>query len=170
MSIRLIPCAGARQKAISHITRTALYEAFEFLRADLLKFTFSSLRFHSVSVVKPIGCFKDTGRRAIPGVDGRYPIVRGYYRRRKDAIRKCALVALMLRASVFAVQHQGWCATGRRAHLTYGRYGRSNRCRNGKGGPWANDVYVVSGKCIFDLIDFILMDWVEIVRRKAERL
>jgi len=69
----------------------------------------------------------------------------------------------------FAVQHQGWCATGPRAHLTYRKYGRSNRCRNGKGGPWANDVYVVFGKCIFDLIDFVLMDWVEIVRRKPEK-
>ena len=68
----------------------------------------------------------------------------------------------------FAVQHQGWCATGPKAHVTYRRYGRSNRCRNGKGGPWANDVYVVSGKCIFDLIDIMLMDWVEIIRRKAE--
>ena len=96
--------------------------------------------------VKPLGCFKDTGRRAIPGVDGRYPIVRGYYRRRKEAIRRCALVAMRFGYRVFAVQHQGWCATGPRAHLTYRKYGRSNRCRNGKGGPWANDVYSVTGK------------------------
>ena len=115
----------------------------------------SSLRFHSVSTVKPIGCFKDTGRRAIPGVDGRYPIVRGYYRRRKEAIQKCGAVALMRGYKAFAVQHQGWCATGPRAHLTYKRYGRSNRCRNGKGGPWANDVYVVSGKSIINVIGFI---------------
>ena len=47
---------------------------------------------------------------------------------------------------MFAVQHGGWCASTKRAHLTYGRYGRSNRCRNGKGGPWANDVYVLKGK------------------------
>ena len=47
---------------------------------------------------------------------------------------------------MFAVQHQGWCASSRRAHLTYGRYGKSNRCRNGKGGPWANDVYVLRGE------------------------
>ena len=44
------------------------------------------------------------------------------------------------------MQHQGWCATGPRAHVTYRKYGRSNRCRNGKGGPWANDVYIISGK------------------------
>ena len=30
--------------------------------------------------------------------------------------------------------------------MTYRKYGRSNRCRNGKGGPWANDVYIISGK------------------------
>ena len=47
---------------------------------------------------------------------------------------------------VFAVQHGGWCAASRTGHLTYRRYGKSNRCRNGKGGPWANDVYVLRGK------------------------
>ena len=47
---------------------------------------------------------------------------------------------------MFAVQHGGWCASARRAHLTYRKYGTSNRCRNGKGGPWANDVYVLRGK------------------------
>ena len=47
---------------------------------------------------------------------------------------------------MFAVQHQGWCASSRTAHLTYRKYGTSNRCRNGKGGPWANDVYVLRGK------------------------
>ena len=97
-------------------------------------------------IVKSLGCFKDTGRRAIPGVDGRYPIVRGYYRKRADALKKCAAVAMRFGYRAFAVQHQGWCATGPRAHVTYGKYGRSNRCRNGKGGPWANDVYRVYGK------------------------
>ena len=47
---------------------------------------------------------------------------------------------------MFAVQHGGWCAASRTGHLTYSRYGRSNRCRNGKGGPWANDVYVLKGQ------------------------
>ena len=30
--------------------------------------------------------------------------------------------------------------------MTYKKYGRSNRCRNGKGGPWANDVYKIAGE------------------------
>ena len=84
-------------------------------------------------------------------MDGRNPLVTGYYRRRIDAILKCAFVALRFGFKVFAVQHQGWCATGPRAHLTYRKYGQSNRCKNGKGGPWANDVYVVSGKRILSL-------------------
>jgi len=96
--------------------------------------------------VKSIGCFRDTGRRAIPGVDGTDILLRDQYRRRADAIDKCALVSLKRRHKAFAVQHGGWCATGPKAHLTYRRYGRSHRCRNGKGGPWANDVYFISGE------------------------
>ncbi|CAH3194779.1 unnamed protein product [Porites evermanni] len=97
--------------------------------------------------IKRIGCFKDTSRRAIPGVDGRGPLLTGYYRRRREAIKKCALYAVMYGFRAFAVQHQGWCATGPKAHVTYRKYGKSNRCRNGKGGPWANDVYMISGTC-----------------------
>lgn len=32
---------------------------------------------------------------------------------------------------------------GPRAKLTYKKYGTSKRCREGKGGPWANNVYVI---------------------------
>ena len=78
-------------------------------------------------------------------MDGRNILVKGYYRKRADAILKCALVAMKYRWPVFSIQHQGWCATGPRAHVTYRKYGRFNRCKNGKGGPWANDVYRISG-------------------------
>jgi len=96
--------------------------------------------------VQRIGCFKDTARRAIPQMDGRSVLLRGNYQRRAFAIRKCALVSATLGYKMFAVQHGGWCATGPRAQYTFAKYGRSNRCRNGKGGPWANDVYRVSGE------------------------
>ena len=97
---------------------------------------------------KGIGCFRDTGRRAIATMEGRSRLLKGHYRRRRDAIRKCALAAYRRGYRVFAVQHGGWCASAKRAHLTYGRYGRSNKCRNGKGGPWANDVYILKGRNI----------------------
>ena len=95
---------------------------------------------------KGLGCYRDTGRRAIATMEGRSRLLKGHYRRRRDAIRKCALAAYKRGYRVFAVQHGGWCAASRTGHRTYGRYGRSNRCRNGKGGPWANDVYVLKGK------------------------
>ena len=110
--------------------------------------------FFLLLLVKSIGCYRDTGRRAIPQMDGRNPLVTGFYRRRADAILKCALVAMRFGYRAFAVQHQGWCATGPRAHVTYRKYGRSNRCRNGKGGPWANDVYTIHGKC-YEMSAFI---------------
>ena len=103
----------------------------------------------SLHTVKSLGCYKDTGRRAIPPMDGRNPLVKGFYRRRADAILKCALVALRFGFPVFAIQNQGWCATGPRARVTYRKYGRSNRCKNGKGGPWANDVYQITGEFNF---------------------
>ena len=99
-----------------------------------------------LGLVHRIGCFKDTSRRAIPILEGKSPFLRGNYQRRRHAIRKCALVAIRRGYSVLGVQHSGQCASGPLAHRTFGRYGRSNRCRNGKGGPWANDVYRISGK------------------------
>ena len=105
--------------------------------------------FHSHFItltVKYTGCYRDNKPRAIPGKDGKDVLIRDYYRKRVDAVSKCALVALRFGFRVFAVQHQGWCATGPRAHRTYHKYGRSKRCRNGKGGPLANDVYTIYGK------------------------
>ena len=96
-------------------------------------------------LAKGIGCFRDTGRRAVATMEGKSHLLAGHYRRRRDAIRKCALAAERRGYRVFAIQHGGWCAASRTAYRTYSKYGRSNRCRNGKGGPWANDVYFLKG-------------------------
>ena len=95
-----------------------------------------------------LGFFRDTGRRAISTLEGRSRLLKGNYRRRRYAIQKCAGAALRRGYRVFAIQHQGWCASARYAYRTYRRYGISKRCRKGKGGPWANDVYVLRGKLI----------------------
>lgn len=102
--------------------------------------------FTILNLAYSIGCYKDTRRRAIRPLEGRSRFLKGNYRRRRDAIRKCFQAAYRRGYKVFALQHQGWCASSRMAHITYRKYGKSNRCRNGKGGPWANDVYVVRGK------------------------
>ena len=107
-------------------------------------------------LVQRVGCFKDTSRRAIPQLDGKSILLRGSYRHRKFARRKCALEAARRGYKFMAIQHGGWCASGPRAHRTFARYGRSNRCRNGKGGPWANDVYRISGE-VFQ--KYLLKKW-----------
>ena len=94
------------------------------------------------------GCFRDTGRRAVATLEGRSRLLKGSYRRRRYAIQKCAMAAKRRGWGVFAVQHGGWCASAKYAYRTYGKYGRSNRCRHGKGGPWANDVYFLKGKFV----------------------
>lgn len=42
---------------------------------------------------------------------------------------------------VFAVQNGGACFSGPEAEQTYKRYGKSESCKSGKGGPFANNVY-----------------------------
>ena len=100
-------------------------------------------------VVQRVGCFKDTSRRAIPYREGRSILLKGNYQKRRFAIKKCALDAARFGYKYIGVQHGGQCFSGPRAQFTYARYGRSNRCRNGKGGGWANDVYRISGEVIF---------------------
>ena len=101
---------------------------------------------HSISIIAiSKGCYRDTGRRAIAPLEGRSRLLKGSYRRRRYAIEKCALAAKRRGYSMFAIQHGGWCASTKYAYRTYRKYGTSRKCRNGKGGPWANDVYVVKG-------------------------
>eukprot|EP00058_Branchiostoma_floridae_P006984 XP_002592472.1 hypothetical protein BRAFLDRAFT_68958 [Branchiostoma floridae] len=67
------------------------------------------------------------------------------------------LKALSRGFTVFAVQDGGWCAGSADGHSTYNRYGPSTDCAgDGKGGPWANDVYeiTVSGPFAVQL-DFV---------------
>ena len=47
---------------------------------------------------------------------------------------------------MFGVQNGGWCASGPAAKQTYKKYGESSACRQGEGGPGANDVYEIGGQ------------------------
>ena len=85
-------------------------------------------------------------------MDGTSFLLRGNYQRRPNAIARCASEALKRGYRVMGIQHGGWCASGPRAQLTYAKYGKSNKCRNGKGGPWANDVYRISGEFCLQIL------------------
>ena len=105
----------------------------------------SKVFFSFIFLVQRIGCFRDTSRRAIPQLDGRSRLLRGNYQRRANPIEKCAAESIKRGFYFMGLQNGGWCASGPRAQYTFAKYGRSNRCKNGKGGPWANDVYRVVG-------------------------
>ena len=70
----------------------------------------------------------------------------GSYKARKDAIEKCYQAAKKRGFLVFAVQDGGWCAASATAPQTFDKYGKSTACMpDGKGGEWANQVYVIKG-------------------------
>ena len=96
-----------------------------------------------------VGCYKDSYIRAIKCVEWRIHygftdpfMFHGNHKRRKEAIRKCGFFARMHGYKMFAVQDGGMCFTSSTAHKTYNKYGTSQYCKSdGKGGPWANQVY-----------------------------
>ena len=97
----------------------------------------------SFSAYTHLGCWKDTARRAVPQIEGSDPRIRGNYVRRGDAINKCYQVARQRKMIIFAVQNGGWCAAATNLN-GYRKYGKAGNCKNGKGGPWANDVYRIT--------------------------
>ncbi|CAH3178988.1 unnamed protein product [Porites lobata] len=95
---------------------------------------------------KNVGCYKDTSSRAIPTLEDRDPILDGQYSSRKNPIAKCALAARKKGYRMFAIQDGGWCASSATAGKTFNKYGKSDACRQGEGGAWANDVYILQGQ------------------------
>ena len=95
-----------------------------------------------------VGCYKDTGERAIEILEGRVPILNGSYSSRNNSIAKCAVAAMRVGYNMFAVQDGGQCFGSAAAPQTFDKYGESDACgADGEGGPGANQVYVIKGKC-----------------------
>ena len=91
-----------------------------------------------------VGCYKDTGHRAIEILEGRVPIINESYYFRNNPIEKCAVAAMTVGYSMFALQDGGECFGSATAPQTFDKYGKSDACRaDGTGGPWANQVYVI---------------------------
>ena len=104
------------------------------------------LYFASSPAYRTVGCYKDTGNRAIPTLEGKDTVLDGSYASRRNPVAKCAVAAMRLGYSMFAVQNGGWCAASASTPQTYNKYGKSAACRaDGEGGPWANQVYVIKG-------------------------
>ena len=63
-----------------------------------------------------------------------------------SAVHDCALAARSRGIPVFGIRNSSECLGSVHAALTYMRYGPSNECYNGTGGPTAMDVYSLEGK------------------------
>ena len=53
---------------------------------------------------------------------------------------------------MFGVQAGGYCMSSEIAERNYRKHGPSDRCKNGVGGGWANDVYHLSSSKIKSLL------------------
>ena len=103
--------------------------------------------FRAFTAYETIGCYKDTGDRAIHTLEGKDPILDGGYKARANAIEKCYEAAKKRGYKVFAVQDGGWCASSATAENTYDKYGPYHTCASdGEGGAWGNQVYFIRGK------------------------
>ena len=85
-----------------------------------------------------MGCWKDKGERAVPEYQGSP---------QKDGsiVEGCFEIAKGLGNKIFAIQNGGECWSLKSAIETYNKYGASEHCKEGKGGGWANSVYVIKG-------------------------
>lgn len=83
-----------------------------------------------------MGCFKDSGHRAISGGFTNFP--------EHEAIQKCYEKALAAGNGYFGVQNNRECFTSRDAGDTYDKHGKSDGCKNGRGGGWRMSVYRIN--------------------------
>lgn len=90
-----------------------------------------------------IGCYGDKAANVIPSLEGKDPLLDGEPKSRRDAVQKCARVALKQGYAYFAIQDGGNCHSSLTAQDTYNMYGLSSNCNLGKGGKMASDVYEV---------------------------
>ena len=134
-------------KALASQFLNSLYFTLSWAPAPSIRKFYSVSVFYLLLGYGSIGCYKDTGNRAILPLEGKDPILDGTYWTRKNPIEKCAVAAIRAGYSMFAVQHSGWCAASATAPKTFDKYGKSTACgSDGEGGPWANDVYVIRGE------------------------
>ena len=101
----------------------------------------------TTATYESLGCWKDDLPRAITadleGIINPSNLYDEHYKRRSNAVQKCFKAALSQGKTVFAIQDGGQCFSSNSAQVTYKKYGSSNECVQGKGGPMANDVYEI---------------------------
>lgn len=82
-----------------------------------------------------VGCFKDDQQRTIPGEVTEVPT--GY------PIEACKMIARERNHDILGIQNNNLCFTNLVKDTQYTRIGKSDNCKNGRGGALANDVYIL---------------------------
>ena len=90
------------------------------------------------------------GDRAIPILEKKDDRLVGNVGTREYAIHLCYKSAEAKGYHIFALQSGGYCY-GMRGTTRYKKYGKSDKCKDGKGGSLANDVYQIGGEYCFIL-------------------
>lgn len=107
----------------------------------------------NVPEFKPVGCFRDGGRRPRP-----LPKLIANFRGDIDwlnlnnTIAECARRVSEKGFRYFGLQFYGECWSGMNAHRTYNKQGTSTRCIYGVGRKKANFVYAFEEKSMFCFI------------------
>ncbi|CAH1798985.1 unnamed protein product, partial [Owenia fusiformis] len=105
---------------------------------------------------KHFGCFGDDWERALDwNIDAEdIDYLNDDYWNRVLEVKKCFTAVTANSKTIIGVLNGGICYTSRSGYGTYNKYGTSNKCtgsnRNGEqvvgtGGPWAMDVYAITG-------------------------
>ncbi|XP_065647209.1 uncharacterized protein LOC101241784 isoform X3 [Hydra vulgaris] len=88
-----------------------------------------------------LGCWKDTPKRSLVELEGKSSILDGIPQQRADPLGKCYRAATERGFTVFSLQYGGQCFAGN--GVSYKKFGKSTNCNaDGRGGTWANEVYV----------------------------
>ena len=82
-------------------------------------------------------------------MEGKDQRLDGEYKKRKNAIEKCLQAAVAKGFKWFGVQDGGQCFSSKDAGTRYTKYGKADNCKDGKGGAWANNVYLINSKCVY---------------------
>lgn len=79
---------------------------------------------------KSLGCWKDTWDRAIPLMEKKHAMLfEPDYKKRTNALMKCAEAALDNSFIIFSLQNGGQCFSGKDADKTFMKYGVSDSCK-----------------------------------------
>ncbi|KAI8522215.1 hypothetical protein Bbelb_019690 [Branchiostoma belcheri] len=126
---------------------TGRYVSIQLIgRADNLQLCEVDVFAETVLQYTSLGCWRDSGSRAMAYLEGTNSLLDGDYQSRHHAIQKCYLAALSRHFTVFGVQHGGQCFGSADGINTYNRYGPTTTCaEDGEGGAWGNEVYKITG-------------------------